>query len=154
MRAVLAILVIAGIALIISFTTLLPEDDADTPKALIYSTPSCTCCTNYAAYLQSKGFAVELRLVDVTYLAELMSLASPSLWSCHVTIINGYYFIGHVPASVIYEVLEKKPAIDGISLPGMPSGSPGMPGELLTPLVIYYFKGNKYDIYIIINSLD
>jgi hypothetical protein len=33
--------------------------------------------------------------------------------------------------------MEQRPDIDGISLPGMPAGSPGMGGDLEGPLLVY-----------------
>ena len=35
---------------------------------------------------------------------------------------------GHVPADVIKKLLRERPAVVGIAVPGMPTGSPGMEG--------------------------
>jgi hypothetical protein len=43
-------------------------------------------------------------------------------------LIDGYVVEGHVPASAIKKLLAQRPKIKGISLPGMPEGSPGMTG--------------------------
>jgi len=48
--------------------------------------------------------------------------------SCHTTIIGGYVVEGHVPLEAVEKLLVEKPDIRGIAMPGMPSGSPGMPG--------------------------
>jgi hypothetical protein len=37
--------------------------------------------------------------------------------------------VGHVPFEVIDRLLAVRPDVEGITLPGMPPGSPGMPGE-------------------------
>ena len=42
-----------------------------------------------------------------------------------------------MPASVIKKMLSERPAIAGITLAGMPLGSPGMSGEKTEPFVIY-----------------
>ena len=46
---------------------------------------------------------------------------------------------GHVPVAAINRLLDERPAIKGISVPGMPAGSPGMlaPGESPRPLTVY-----------------
>lgn len=48
--------------------------------------------------------------------------------SCHTTIAGGYFIEGHVPLEAIDRLLAERPDIDGIALPGMPPGSPGMGG--------------------------
>ncbi len=50
------------------------------------------------------------------------------LQSCHTSIIGDYFVEGHVPVEAIARLIAEKPDIAGIALPGMPSGSPGMPG--------------------------
>ena len=52
----------------------------------------------------------------------------PELEACHTGVVNGYTVEGHVPADLILKMLKEKPAIAGIAVPGMPSGSPGMEG--------------------------
>jgi hypothetical protein len=46
---------------------------------------------------------------------------------------------GHVPIGPVKRLLSERPAIRGISLPGMPDGSPGMTGTKTEPFVIYAF---------------
>ena len=48
------------------------------------------------------------------------------LSSCHTGKVGNYTIEGHVPADDIKKMLKEKPAIAGISVPGMPMGSPGM----------------------------
>lgn len=57
-------------------------------------------------------------------------------WSCHTAVIDGYVVEGHVPLAAIEDMLASRPAIDGIALPGMPAGSPGMPGMQEAPFQI------------------
>lgn len=61
----------------------------------------------------------------------------PDMESCHTTLVKGYFVEGHVPVEAIWKLLEEQPPIDGISLPGMPQGSPGMSGEKAQPFVVY-----------------
>jgi len=54
-----------------------------------------------------------------------------------------YFIEGHVPIEAIDKLLTEKPEINGIALPQMPSGSPGMPGLKLYPFKIHSVKENK-----------
>lgn len=59
-------------------------------------------------------------------------------WSCHTTELDvGYVIEGHVPMEVINQVLEEEPSAQVVSLPGMPSGSPGMSGSKEEEWVFY-----------------
>ncbi|WP_303722866.1 DUF411 domain-containing protein [Malonomonas rubra] len=63
------------------------------------------------------------------------------LRSCHTAIVDGYVIEGHVPADEIIRLLIEKPDIIGLSVPGMPSGSPGMdqPGVEPEPYSVLSF---------------
>lgn len=50
----------------------------------------------------------------------------PELQGCHTAIVDGYVIEGHVPAEDIRKLLQERPDIVGLSVPGMPIGSPGM----------------------------
>ncbi|MBF0280804.1 MAG: metal-binding protein [SAR324 cluster bacterium] len=49
--------------------------------------------------------------------------------ACHTGIIGKYFFEGHIPAKDIHRLLKEKPDIKGLTVPGMPMGSPGMEGN-------------------------
>jgi hypothetical protein len=63
--------------------------------------------------------------------------------------VDGYVVDGHVPVNVIRKLLSQRPTIAGITLPGMPEGSPGMTGVKRKPFIIYaiYKDGKKPTIY-------
>jgi hypothetical protein len=63
----------------------------------------------------------------------------PEFEGCHTIEIGGYVVEGHVPATIIRKLLKERPNIRGISLPGMPDGSPGMSGIKREPFVVYEF---------------
>ncbi len=65
------------------------------------------------------------------------------LWACHTAVIGGYAVEGHVPVEAIDRLLAEKPQIKGIALPGMPSGSPGMPGPKTEKFIIYTISDTK-----------
>ena len=70
--------------------------------------------------------------------------------SCHTTILGKYFIEGHVPLEAINKLLKEQPDIDGIALPGMPIGTPGMPGEKEEPYVIYQLIDGKPSVFMTI----
>lgn len=106
-------------------------------RAALYKSPQCSCCDGYAAYLREQGFEVDVK--EVNNLAEISSKAGipARLQGCHTMFVNGYVVDGHVPISAIRKLLSERPAIAGITLPGMPLGSPGMTGTKREPFTIY-----------------
>jgi hypothetical protein len=65
--------------------------------------------------------------------------------SCHTTVIGDYFVEGHVPIEAVRKLLDEQPPIDGIALPGMPQGSPGMGGEKLLGFVIYSITDGRVE---------
>jgi hypothetical protein len=110
---------------------------ADAIHATLYKNPQCSCCENYAAYLRNNGFDVEVK--PTNDLAEISSKAGvPAEYEgCHTTFIEGYVVDGHVPIKAIQKLLKEKPAIAGITLPGMPMGSPGMGDDPTKSFTVY-----------------
>jgi hypothetical protein len=106
-------------------------------RAILYKDPQCGCCEGYAAYLRQNGFAVDVKTTND--LAEISRKAGvPSeLQGCHTMFVDGYVVDGHVPIKTIRKLLSERPAIAGITLPGMPTGSPGMTGKKTAPFKIY-----------------
>lgn len=106
-------------------------------QATLFKKPICKCCDEYAAYLREYGFEVEVKITNE--LAEISRKAGvpKKLEGCHTMFVDGYVVEGLVPVRVIWRLLSERPAIAGITLPGMPAGSPGMPGEKNGPFTIY-----------------
>lgn len=106
-------------------------------EALIYKTPQCGCCDEYAGYLRQNGFKVTVR--ETHQLAPMSRKAGipEKFEGCHLAHIDGYVVSGHVPVAAIRKLLQERPAIGGITLPGMPLGSPGMGGAKQEPFKIY-----------------
>lgn len=106
-------------------------------KATIYKSSSCGCCDLYTKYPKKYGFQAEIvDIFDLNSIKTRYNIPS-SMQSCHTTVIGDYFVEGHMPIEAINELLEKKPDIAGIALPGMPSGSPGMPGYKTEAFVVY-----------------
>ena len=94
----------------------------------VWKSATCGCCGGWADYMRAKGYQVSVNVVRDPD-AIKVSLGIPeALYSCHTAQIGGYLIEGHVPEKAIAKLLEEKPDLKGIALPGMPSGSPGMDG--------------------------
>ncbi len=106
-------------------------------KATLYKNPQCGCCENYARYLDQHGFQVDVK--PTNDLAEISRNAGvpEEFEGCHTTFVGEYVVDGHVPVEIVHKLLAEKPAIAGITLPGMPSGSPGMTGAKTQTWTIY-----------------
>jgi len=106
-------------------------------KVTIYKGISCGCCSLYVNYFKGK-FDSQVNAVDVQDISSIKDKYNIpyKLQSCHTTIIGDYFVEGHVPIEAINKLLQEKPDILGIALPGMPSGAPGMPGSK-EPFIIY-----------------
>ena len=104
----------------------------------IYKSSSCGCCGIYANYFQRKGNS-DTEVVNLENLNALKKqYGVPSqLQSCHTTIIGDYFVEGHIPLEAVEKLLQEKPDIKGIAMPGMPNGSPGMPGAKKGDFIIY-----------------
>lgn len=106
------------------------DEDLPVDSVTQYQGPSCDCCDEYHGYLADHvPGSVESEVVDDIGEFQANRDVAPNLRSCHVLDIEGYQVIGHVPVEVIDELLTRDPAYAGISLPGMPAGSPGMGGS-------------------------
>jgi hypothetical protein len=124
-----------GAALI---TLVLPLPAIAAPvHATLYKNPQCSCCEGYAAYLRKNGFEVDVK--PTNDLAQISSKAGvpEKFQGCHTMFVDSYVIDGHVPVNVIRKLLAERPAIAGITLPGMPAGSPGMTGRKDGPFTIY-----------------
>lgn len=153
-RAVLCILGIA-IVLIVVFTfwrpshqemasALSPQQLAllDGQEIVVYKSPLCSCCSEYEEYLRQHGMAV-VSVVEADLTPYKAQGLAPEYWSCHTAMLGDYFVEGHVPVEVIVKLLEESPDVAGVSLPGMPSGSPGMPGEKTERWTIYALGNGK-----------
>jgi len=92
----------------------------------VYKNPDCGCCSAWVDHLKAAGFAVQ-----VTETADTSSLRKrfgmPERFAgCHTATLEGYVLEGHVPADDIKRLLAMKPQAIGLSVPGIPVGSPGM----------------------------
>ncbi|MBY0331043.1 MAG: DUF411 domain-containing protein [Acetobacteraceae bacterium] len=107
-------------------------------EATLFKNPNCDCCEGYAAYLRQNGYEVRVVPSHDLALISRQQQVPPALEGCHITMVDGYTVVGHVPIGPVNRLLAERPTtIRGISLPGMPTGTPGMGGPKTAPFTIY-----------------
>lgn len=105
----------------------------------MYKSPYCGCCSAWAQHMESMGFEVNSHAInDIN--AKKQQLGIPAqLASCHTAMIDGYRIEGHVPAREVQRLLDERPNISGLAVPGMPHGSPGMETGREEAYTVYAF---------------
>lgn len=99
------------------------------PVIEVYKSATCGCCTAWAEHLQANGFTVKASNVpNPAQYREKFGIPN-QLGSCHTGVVDGYAIEGHVPAQDIKRLLAERPKAKGLTVPGMPIGSPGMEVE-------------------------
>ena len=139
------IIIIGTILVMVAVVVGISMNNNDKPslgKMTIYKSPTCGCCVSWTGYA-GKYYDVEIVMeVDMSSI-KLEHNIPNHMESCHTTIIGNYFVEGHVPIEAVNKLLEEKPDIDGIALPRMPSGSPGMPGRKTGTWIIYAIKDGQ-----------
>ncbi len=112
-----------------ALATMLPQAWGESTLTMaVWKGPSCGCCQDWISTIQTAGFKVIVHDTGNTDV-RLKSGIPVELGSCHTAVIAGYAIEGHVPVREIKRLLSEKPDAVGLSVPGMPIGSPGMDGE-------------------------
>lgn len=109
----------------------------------VLKSSGCGCCVGWIAELEKRGF--DVKGVDVADMASIKQKYNipRSMESCHTAVIGNYFIEGHVPIEAVNKLMEERPDIDGIALPRMPAGSPGMPGVKKEPFKVYAISDGK-----------
>ena len=113
----------------------------------VFKTPSCGCCYGYVLFLEEEKFNVKQTDMRSLHTIKQKYNIPVEMQSCHTTIMGKYFIEGHVPFEAIDKLFKEQPDIDGIALPGMPIGTPGMPGDKDEPYVIYQLKDGKFSVF-------
>lgn len=92
----------------------------------VYKSPTCGCCADWVDHLEDNGFEVDVTDTDNMNQVKMDAGLDSKLASCHTAFIDDYVIEGHVPAGDIRRLVEEQPKALGLSVPGMPVGSPGM----------------------------
>jgi len=94
----------------------------------VWKSATCSCCKNWVKHLEANGFDVKVNEADPSMLDRIkrQSGIGEEIASCHTAKIGGYVVEGHVPAPDIKRLIAEHPDALGLTVPGMPVGSPGM----------------------------
>ena len=96
------------------------------PTITVYKSPTCGCCASWVKHLEDSGFDVSVRDTEALQAIKVEHGVGDHLASCHTALVDGYVVEGHVPADDIRSMLESRPDIVGLAVPGMIVGTPGM----------------------------
>lgn len=118
-----------------------PGVPADATEITVYKSPTCGCCSKWIDHLEDNGFSVIKKDLRDTRPIKAAHGVNPRLASCHTAVVDGYVIEGHVPAADIRRLLAERPAVKGLTVPGMPMGSPGMEGPRKDPYNVLTFDG-------------
>ncbi len=115
----------------------------------VYRSPSCGCCGKWLEHLKTNQFIVKDIVTNDVQAIKDKHGVSAAVSSCHTALVNGYVVEGHVPAVDIKKLLKIKSEITGISVPGMPVGTPGMEmGDKKDAYnVVSFDKDNNYQVF-------
>jgi hypothetical protein len=92
----------------------------------VYKSPTCACCDGWVRHLRDARFEVSVTVTtDLATLRRTHGMPD-TLASCHSALVDGYFIEGHVPAEDVRRLVAQRPNAVGLSVPGMPLGSPGM----------------------------
>ena len=108
----------------------------------VWKDPSCGCCQDWIAHMQANGFTIQVHESGNSAVRATLGLPV-ELGSCHTALVGGYLVEGHVPAADVHKLLQSKPKALGITVPGMPIGSPGMDGT------VYGGRKDPYDVLLV-----
>ena len=115
------------------------------PTVTVYRTPTCGCCGKWVQHLQAAGFTVSDHIVQTLNKAQGRERVPEQLRSCHTAHVGRYVVEGHIPADVVKDLVRKRPNVEGIAVPGMPAGSPGMesPYPVAYEVIAFDKKGTR-----------
>ncbi len=120
------------------------SQEASLPEVTVYKSPTCGCCKKWVNHLEDNGFNV--KAINKQNMGPIKNRfgVRRNLASCHTAVVDGYVIEGHVPASSIKRLLTERPNIEGLTVPGMLMGTPGMEGPRKQPYQVLTFdaQGN------------
>jgi hypothetical protein len=120
-----------------------PGASADLPTVTVYKSPTCGCCSDWVTYLRDSGFSVTVKEEVNMQPIKRRGKVPKQLAACHTATVGDYVVEGHVPAEQIERLVREKPSLHGISVPGMPVGSPGMErGDYVEPYSVVGFTAS------------
>ena len=120
-------------------------------ELLVHKTPTCGCCKMWVKHMEENGFTINTKdHQSLVKIKEELKI-EPEYRSCHTGVSSqGHFFEGHIPSKYVSQFLsEDNPDAIGLSVPGMPLGSPGMEvDDLFMPYeVLILYKDGTSKVY-------
>lgn len=123
----------ASLVAVLGVLGLLVAQQGIAADVVVYKSPTCGCCVEWIEHMEDAGFSVEVQnRRDLVPIKREFGIPG-RMQSCHTARVGGYLVEGHVPADLVTRMLDEKPYIKGLAVPGMPMGSPGMEGPRKDP---------------------
>ena len=116
----------------------------------VYRSASCGCCKGWIEHLEQHHFVVTDVTVDDVNRFKKQFGVPPRAASCHTALVDGVVIEGHVPAQDIKRLLAEPGNVRLLTVPAMPSGTPGMdmPGAPSDDFNVYAIGyDNQVDVY-------
>ncbi len=119
-------------------------DTGEKVEVVMFKNATCMCCAKWADHMETAEFTVEQIVPESLYDVKQEAGITQELSSCHTAMVGDYVVEGHVPLEDVRRLLAEKPDAVGLTVPGMPIGSPGMetPGR----------PADNYDVLLIHND--
>ena len=132
----------AGLMLIVAAVLLVQQPSQATGTVVVYKSPTCGCCSAWVKHMEQNGFNVEVYDRQNMNPVKTEFGVPAHLQSCHTAKVGDYVIEGHVPADLVAKLLEDKPPVKGLTVPGMPMGSPGMEGPHKDDYAVLTFQAD------------
>ena len=118
---------------------------------LVHKTPTCGCCKKWVKHLEANNFSTMIKDHQNLQKVKEQHSIKPKYQSCHTAVSqDGFVFEGHIPSKFIKQFLANPEAnAIGLSVPGMPLGSPGMEveGRFMPYDVLVLFQDGSSKVY-------
>lgn len=123
--------VLAGMAGIVALGAGGIAPAAAAPRVQVVKDPYCGCCAAWIDIMARAGFEMEVYDTGPEDLQRFKQASgiTDDMASCHTARVEGYTIEGHVPPEDVRRLLDMRTDAVGLSVPGMPIGSPGMGPE-------------------------
>ena len=117
----------------------LQEMTPERHEITVYRSASCGCCKGWIDHLEEHHFVVtDVTVDDVNRFKHQFDVPTQAA-SCHTAVVDGIVIEGHVPAQDIKRLLASPGKVRLLTVPAMPSGTPGMDtaGARKDPFKVY-----------------
>ena len=112
----------------------------ETKNMTVFKTPWCGCCQVWTEAMEKAGYKLTIKHLDDLTTIRKQASVTDEMAGCHTAVLGDYVLEGHVPLQEIEKLLSERPAIRGISVPGMPQGSLGMGYDKNAKYTVFSFK--------------